>query len=91
MAESPMECVYCQDRFPPPLRGVQKCEKRANEREWLETLEHRSGLVDTDAELNGKIRGIRIRGQNGPIPAKKLAQGAQGPRPRFYWALGPKA
>ena len=46
--------------FTPPHAGTKIHEKHKNYGKWPEMVENRSDLVDIDAELIGKIRGIRI-------------------------------
>ena len=54
MGESPMECVYCQDRFTPLYVESKSVKKGANWRTWLEMPPNRSDLAGINAELIGK-------------------------------------
>ena len=71
MGEFPMGYMYFPHRFSPLCSGVKSTKKCTHIRQLHEMVKNRSDVVDIDAELIGKIRGIRIRGRNGPIRAKK--------------------
>ena len=70
VGEFPMGYMYFPHRFSPLCSGVESTKKCKNIRKLHEMVKHLSDLPDIDAELNGKIRGVRIRGRNGLIRAK---------------------